>query len=97
MVQLTAAHRDEVESLSAVVASMRLENEQAAAGVQSLQHWRHQHEIDLEKAHDIISDLRWAAQHAAAAQGALHEALLRESSSMRWILAGPQEVFACLD
>ena len=88
MVELTAAHKDEVDSLSAVITNMRMENQQAAAEVQSLQEWRHQHEIDLEKAYDAISDLRQAAQHAAESQRALHEAALEESSSLRWVARG---------
>ena len=85
MDKLAAAHRDEVDSLGAVISSMRLENQQAAAEVHSLREWRHQHDIDLEKAHDTISDLRQAAQHAAVSQRALHEAALQESSSLRWV------------
>ena len=84
MVELTAAHQDEVDSLSAIITNLRLETQQAAAEVQSLQEWRHQHEIDLDKARDTISDLRQAAQHAAESQRALHEAALQESSSLRW-------------
>ena len=84
MVEFAAAHKDEVESLSASITDMRVVNQQAAAEVQSLQEWRHQHEIDLDNAHDTISDLRWAAQHAAESQRALHEAALQKSSSLRW-------------
>ena len=83
-VELTAAHQDEVDSLSAIISNLRLETQQAAAEGQSLQEWRYQQEIDLEKAHDTISDLRQAAQHAAESQRALHEVALDQSSSLRW-------------
>ena len=83
-VELTAAHLDEVDSLSAIISSLRLETQQAAEEVQFLREWRHQHEIDLDKAHDTISDLRQAAQHAAESQRALHEVALDQSSSLRW-------------
>lgn len=72
-----------MESLHRVIQELRQQNKEAQAQIRSLRQDEEQHIIDLDQAHESISDLRQAAQHLEERHTALCETASAEASSCR--------------
>ena len=76
-------HAAELDSLQGVVEGLQSHSQELQAELQVLRGREQQHMVDLEQAHDCISDLRQAAQQAGDNHGASCSAALERAVSCR--------------